>query len=100
MSCERDIAHSGAGGVQPPTNTRAPKRPLELVSDDCRRVCTPDFERPFSSLYNAIDRLLPFHVGTPLSTASFAELKFHGGELELAYNFLAQELLHFVLCLL
>ena len=68
-------AHSGTGGVPPPTTTRAPKRPLELVSDDCRRVCTPDYERPFSSLYNAVDRLLPFHVGTPSSAASAAIIR-------------------------
>jgi len=46
----------------PVTYARAPKRPLELAADDGRRLCQPDHARPFSSVYDAVNRLLPFHV--------------------------------------
>ena len=38
------------------------KRQLDMVLADCKRVCSPDIDRPFSSLSDAVDRLLPFHV--------------------------------------
>lgn len=41
---------------------RAQKRQLELLSEDCKRACTTDLNRPFTTLQDAVDRLLPFHV--------------------------------------
>ena len=46
----------------PVAYARAPKRPLELAADDGRRLCQPDHARPFSSVHDAVNRLLPFHV--------------------------------------
>mmetsp|Transcript_14448 Transcript_14448/g.31296 ORF Transcript_14448/g.31296 Transcript_14448/m.31296 type:complete len:289 (+) Transcript_14448:1431-2297(+) len=42
--------------------TRAQKRQLELIGEDCKRVCTGDINRGFSDLGDALDRLLPYHV--------------------------------------
>ncbi|KAK7243179.1 hypothetical protein RIF29_37967 [Crotalaria pallida] len=35
---------------------------LQMAYQDAWRVCHPDFKRPFSSLEDACDRLLPYHV--------------------------------------
>ncbi|KAK9820607.1 hypothetical protein WJX72_012247 [[Myrmecia] bisecta] len=40
----------------------AQKRQLERVLEDCKRVCNPDVTTPFSSLADAVDRLLPYHI--------------------------------------
>nr|AFK40817.1 unknown [Lotus japonicus] len=41
-----------------------PGNPMELqmAYQDAWRVCHPDFKRPFSSLEDACERLLPYHV--------------------------------------
>lgn len=36
--------------------------PLQLAYQDAWKVCHPDFKRPFSSLEDACQRLLPYHV--------------------------------------
>ncbi|KAH6788175.1 mediator of RNA polymerase II transcription subunit-like protein [Perilla frutescens var. hirtella] len=38
------------------------KASLQLAYQDAWRVCHPDFKRPFSSLEDACERLLPYHV--------------------------------------
>ncbi|KHN11745.1 hypothetical protein glysoja_006198 [Glycine soja] len=35
---------------------------LQMAYQDAWRVCHPDFKRPFSSLEDACERLLPYHV--------------------------------------
>ncbi len=40
----------------------AQKRQLSLLTSDCKRVCSMDTS-PFANLQDAVDRLLPFHVG-------------------------------------
>lgn len=35
---------------------------MQMAYQDAWRVCHPDFNRPFSSLEDACDRLLPYHV--------------------------------------
>ncbi|KAK8590007.1 hypothetical protein V6N13_088799 [Hibiscus sabdariffa] len=35
---------------------------LQMAYQDAWRVCRPDFKRPFSSLEDACERLLPYHV--------------------------------------
>ncbi|KAK8507508.1 hypothetical protein V6N12_072764 [Hibiscus sabdariffa] len=57
---------------QPPQSQSQPQkqkqvRPLNQVElqmayQDALRVCHPDFKRPFSSLEDACERLLPYHV--------------------------------------
>ncbi|KAG6382388.1 hypothetical protein SASPL_157943 [Salvia splendens] len=44
----------------PPTST--PISAPRLAYQDAWRVCHPDFKRPFSSLEDACERLLPYHV--------------------------------------
>jgi hypothetical protein len=34
----------------------------EIAERDCKAVCQPDLTRPFSSLEDAVDRLLPYHI--------------------------------------
>lgn len=41
---------------------RSQKRQHEFLDQDCKRVCGSDYTRPFTSLQNALDRLLPYHV--------------------------------------
>ncbi|XP_071717028.1 uncharacterized protein [Rutidosis leptorrhynchoides] len=38
------------------------KAELQMAYQDAWRVCHPDFKRPFSSLEDASERLLPYHV--------------------------------------
>ncbi|KAK6145810.1 hypothetical protein DH2020_019679 [Rehmannia glutinosa] len=49
-----------------PTNINPPqqqhKASLQLAYQDAWRVCHPDVKRPFSSLEDACERLLPYHV--------------------------------------
>lgn len=47
-----------------PTTSSNPqhKASLQLAYQDAWRVCHPDFKRPFSSLEDACERLLPYHV--------------------------------------
>ncbi|CAL5185365.1 unnamed protein product [Lathyrus oleraceus] len=44
--------------IRPPGN----QIELQMAYQDAWRVCHPDFKRPFSSLEDACDRLLPYHV--------------------------------------
>eukprot|EP00798_Chlamydomonas_sp_ICE-L_P026072 gene26072-11775_t len=41
---------------------RASKRQLEALARDAKKVCATDLSMPFSSLQDALDRLIPFHV--------------------------------------
>ena len=34
----------------------------QLLEHDCQRLANPDYTRPFSSIDDAVDRLLPYHV--------------------------------------
>ncbi len=45
---------------------RAHKRQLDMLADDCKRICTTDLSHPFKNLQDAVDRLLPYHVRTEL----------------------------------
>ncbi|KAK6161975.1 hypothetical protein DH2020_001816 [Rehmannia glutinosa] len=51
-----------------PTNSNPPQQQLQnkaslhLAYQDAWRVCHPDVKRPFSSLEDACERLLPYHV--------------------------------------
>lgn len=42
------------------------KRQHEYISEDIYRCCNPDVNAPFRNLQDALDRLLPYHVGDPL----------------------------------
>lgn len=42
---------------------RAHKRQLELLNEDAKRLCNVDISAPFKNMQDALDRLLPFHVG-------------------------------------
>ncbi|GMP25336.1 hypothetical protein CsSME_00002257 [Camellia sinensis var. sinensis] len=44
--------------IRPPVN----QAELQMAYQDAWRVCHPDFKRPFSSLEDACERLLPYHV--------------------------------------
>lgn len=44
---------------------KAVRAQLELMEQDCCRVSAPDYTTRFSSLEDAVDRLLPFHVRGP-----------------------------------
>eukprot|EP00884_Botryococcus_braunii_P003645 jgi/Botrbrau1/13281/Bobra.27_2s0004.1 len=41
---------------------RAQKRQIELIEEDIRKVCNPNILAPFSSVEDAVTRLLPYHV--------------------------------------
>lgn len=34
----------------------------DAITSDCKRVCNPDIHRPFSSLKDVVERLLPYHL--------------------------------------
>lgn len=42
--------------------SKAQKRALDCIAEDCKRICTTNLSRPFATLQDAIDQLLPFHV--------------------------------------
>ncbi|CAL1361881.1 unnamed protein product [Linum trigynum] len=44
--------------IRPPVN----QVELQMAYQDAWRVCHPDFKRPFASLEDACERLLPYHV--------------------------------------
>ena len=35
---------------------------VALLDQDCARLVNPDYTRPFASIDDAVDRLLPYHV--------------------------------------
>ncbi|CAH1419930.1 unnamed protein product [Lactuca virosa] len=45
-----------------PHTSPAHQSELQMAYQDAWRVCHPDFKRPFSSLEDACERLLPYHV--------------------------------------
>ncbi|XP_059660462.1 uncharacterized protein LOC132306893 [Cornus florida] len=48
---------------RPPPNQNQNQAPeLQMAYQDAWRVCHPDFKHPFSSLEDACERLLPYHV--------------------------------------
>lgn len=58
---------SGPELPKPATDNSPPeKRYIDDVNDaitsDCKRVCNPDIHRPFSSLKDIVERLLPYHL--------------------------------------
>ncbi|KAL6997972.1 hypothetical protein U1Q18_008096 [Sarracenia purpurea var. burkii] len=50
--------HQQQKAIRPPAN----QAELQMAYQDAWRVCHPDFKRPFSSLEDACERLLPYHV--------------------------------------
>lgn len=48
-------------GEQPAQEAGVPEH-IALVDKGCHHICNPDWERRFSSLDDAVDRLLPYHV--------------------------------------
>ncbi|KAJ9542472.1 hypothetical protein OSB04_028978 [Centaurea solstitialis] len=48
----------GHAAASPPAN----QAELQMAYQDAWRVCHPDFKRPFASLEDACERLLPYHV--------------------------------------
>ena len=40
---------------------------VQLVQQDSQRVSDPDVQRPFASVKDAVDRLLPYHVSVASS---------------------------------
>lgn len=54
-----------AGTGRKPLNeseAKSQKRTLELLAEDCKRICTTNVGKPFTTLQDAIEHLLPFHV--------------------------------------
>lgn len=45
-----------------PQEVQAQRAQLALMEQDCARLVNPDYLRPFASLEDAVDRLLPYHV--------------------------------------
>lgn len=45
-----------------PQELQAQRAQLALLEQDCARLVNPDYARPFASLDDAVDRLLPYHV--------------------------------------
>ncbi|PNW70320.1 hypothetical protein CHLRE_17g715100v5 [Chlamydomonas reinhardtii] len=59
-----------AGTGRKPLNeseAKSQKRTLELLAEDCKRICTTNVGKPFTTLQDAIEHLLPFHVLSSLS---------------------------------
>ena len=50
-----------------PSRTRPSVRRDDLLAHDCQNLANLDFETPFRDIYDAVDRLCPFHVRTALS---------------------------------
>ncbi|XP_076890583.1 uncharacterized protein LOC143541726 [Bidens hawaiensis] len=53
--------------IRPTNRTQTQKPPanqaeMQMAYQDAWRVCHPDFKRPFASLEDACERLLPYHV--------------------------------------
>ncbi|KXZ51014.1 hypothetical protein GPECTOR_14g255 [Gonium pectorale] len=46
----------------PEPESKAHKRALDLLTEDCKRICTSSLNKPFQTLQDAVDHLLPFHV--------------------------------------
>ncbi|KAL3521774.1 hypothetical protein ACH5RR_019923 [Cinchona calisaya] len=60
---ENNTNNSSPSNPQPPHKLgRANPAELQMAYQDAWRVCHPDFKRPFSSLEDACERLLPYHV--------------------------------------
>ncbi|KAI7836257.1 hypothetical protein COHA_009847 [Chlorella ohadii] len=52
----------GPGAGQGAGDVKAVRAQLELMAQDSTRVSAPDWTAPFSSLEDAVDRLLPYHM--------------------------------------
>jgi hypothetical protein len=48
----------GTKRTAPPTGPHI----AETAEQDCKKICNPDLNKPFTNLEDAIDRLLPYHV--------------------------------------
>ncbi|EFJ46222.1 hypothetical protein VOLCADRAFT_93446 [Volvox carteri f. nagariensis] len=49
------------------SESKAQKRSLDLLAEDCKRICTTALNKPFTTLQDAVDHLLPFHVLSSLT---------------------------------
>ncbi|GLC33129.1 hypothetical protein PLESTB_000367200 [Pleodorina starrii] len=47
--------------------SKTQKRTLDLLAEDCKRICTSALNKPFVNLQDAVDHLLPFHVLSSLA---------------------------------
>ncbi|CAN0881938.1 BRD4-interacting chromatin-remodeling complex-associated protein [Linum grandiflorum] len=66
-SLGQNVQHPSHHQQQPPAQQKAIRPPvnqmeLQMAYQDAWRVCHPDFKRPFTSLEDACERLLPYHV--------------------------------------
>ncbi|MCO5583649.1 hypothetical protein L7F22_037562 [Adiantum nelumboides] len=52
----------GSAGAAPPPALRRVPLDVDIARQDALRACNPDIDRPFASLEDACNRLLPFHV--------------------------------------
>ncbi|KAG2493786.1 hypothetical protein HYH03_008006 [Edaphochlamys debaryana] len=76
---------------------KAQKRALELLTEDCKRICTTNINKPFATLQDAVDHLLPFHVlsamaGDDADLEEAEEVEAEGGRLLCSRKELATEL--------
>ncbi|XP_027103414.1 uncharacterized protein [Coffea arabica] len=62
MSNNNNSSSSNPQQQQQHKVSRANPAELQMAYQDAWRVCHPDFKRPFSSLEDACERLLPYHV--------------------------------------
>ncbi len=55
---------AGTSGKQvPPHIAHASRRQREFFASDCSKIVTQDNSRPFANFQDAVERLLPYHVG-------------------------------------
>jgi hypothetical protein len=58
---------------KPLQEMNAQRAQLALIDQDCQRLVNPDYMRPFASLDDAVDRLLPYHVSRCLLRRVFTQ---------------------------
>jgi hypothetical protein len=63
MARDEPSTSAPAGGPAPGKPLTA-KRALEMHTEDCKRLCTANLNKPFATLQDAVDALVPFHVRT------------------------------------
>ncbi|KAI3776368.1 hypothetical protein L1987_46146 [Smallanthus sonchifolius] len=62
MSLNSQLRPPNRTQAHPSDSPPANQAELQMAYQDAWRVCHPDFKRPFSSLEDACERLLPYHV--------------------------------------
>lgn len=69
---------------KPPSEVeqRALKRQLECLAEDTKRICQLELHRPFASLADAVERLVPFHALSFIDgeTQDIDDTPGHGGQ--------------------